>query len=109
MTAKKQWAKSTNGPDWTDVETLMRAIGGLHSGHVGLCLSPSGTGASGGLKIDLVMRFDVLPGSSLPAVVTAESDWPCPEGHDLAAHIFQGLYQLDYQISEVYKQESLWK
>jgi hypothetical protein len=55
------------------------------------------------------MKFDVLPGSSLTEEVTAESCWPCPEGHDFWAHVFEGLYHLDYQISQVYKNESLWQ
>jgi len=109
MAAKSQWAKSTNGPDWTDIETLMRAISALHTGHVNVAFSPRGIGSSGGLHIALSILLDVLPGSSLPAVIMAESEWPCAENHDLCAHVFEGLYQLDYQVGEVYKQEELWK
>jgi hypothetical protein len=109
MTAKKVWAKSTNGPDVTDVESLMRAIGGLHSAHVAVTLSPSGIGSTGGVKLLLTASFDVLPGSSVARMIQAESEWPCAEGHDIWAHIFEGLYQLDFQIGEAYQNEALWK
>lgn len=109
MTAKRQWAKSTNGPDVTDVESLMRAIGTLHSATVSATFSPDGIGSTGGVKLTLSASFDVLPGSSVARLIVAESRWPCPEGHDIWAHIFQGLYQLDYQISQAYQNESLWQ
>lgn len=106
---KQRWAKSSNGPDVTDVEMMMRAIGALHSGGVGIQLSPLGIGSTGGIRVSCTMTFDVLPGSSLPEVVVAESTWPCSEGHDIWAHIFSGLYTLDHEISKVYENGSLWK
>ncbi len=109
MTAKKGWEKSTNGPDWIDVEMLMRAIGGLHSGHVGLIVSPDGIGSSGGVVVVASMLFDVLPGSSLPEHVAVHKNWPCNTHKTLAAHTFALLHELDYEISKVYKNESLWK
>lgn len=101
--------KSTNGPDWTDVEMMMRAMGSLHSGRVGLTILPLGIGSSGGLSIACSMMFDVLPGSSLPAVVSTESTWPCNSHADLVAHVFGGLHRLDFEISKVYSNEVLWK
>lgn len=109
MTAKKVWAKSSNGPDWTDVEMMMRAMSSLHSGHVGVTILPRGIGSSGGLSVSCSMMFDVLPGSSLPPVVSTESSWPCNSHAELTAHVFAGLHQLDFEIGKVYKQESLWK
>jgi len=109
MTAKKQWAKSTNGPDEVDVEMMMRAIGALHSGHVGLMCSPAGTGSSGGVMVTATMMFDVLPGSSLPKAVTAESLYPCKECGTFWGHVFSVLHALDYKIAQVYQNEALWK
>lgn len=109
MTSKKGWEEPTKGPDWTDCETIMRAISGLHSGHVALIVSPAGTGSSGGLDVAASMLFDVLPGSSLPASVVTRKEWPCTTHATLAAHCFRLLYELDYEISKVYQQESLWK
>lgn len=108
MAAKKQWAKSTNGPDELDCETLMRAMGALHSGHVGLMFSPLGTGATGGVLVAAMMNFDVLPGSSLPAAVVAEGPFPCAECGSFWGHAFSVLQALDVKIGEVYKNESLW-
>jgi len=109
MTKKDGWEESSSGPDWIDVEMLMRAMGGLHSGHVALVISPNGTGSSGGVEVAASMLFDVLPGSSLPENVSVLKDWPCHAHRTLAAHAFATLHELDFKISEVYNQESLWK
>jgi len=109
MTVKQGWEKSTNGPDWIDVEMLMRALGGLHSGHVGLIFSPHGTGSSGGLDVAASMLFDVLPGSSIPVHVAVNTTWPCTEHKTLAAHAFNALHELDFEVSKVYQTEALWK
>jgi hypothetical protein len=100
--------KPSNGPDLTDVETLMRAIGSLHTGTVGVVFSPRGIGSSGGVEVSCAMNFDVLPGSALPPVVMVTSQWPCADGHDFWSHVFDGLYKLDFEISKVYKNEDLW-
>jgi hypothetical protein len=106
---KKGWEEPTNGPDWIDVEMMLRSLSALHSGRAGLTVLPRGTGSNGGLSVACSMMFDVLPGSSLPAIVSTESTWPCADHKTLAAHAFAGLHQLDYEISKVYKNEELWK
>lgn len=109
MTSKMGWEKSSTGPDWTDVEMLMRAIGSLHSGEVAFIVSPAGTGFGIGVDVAASMLFHVLPGSSLPESVTVHEEWPCSTHAMLVAHVFNLLYQLDYKIGETYKQENLWK
>jgi hypothetical protein len=109
MMRKTGWEEPSTGPDWIDLEMLMRALGGLHSGHVALIVSPDGTGSSGGVDVAGSMLFDVLPGSSLPASVAVHKRWPCATHKTLAAHSFSLLHELDYEISKVYKNESLWK
>jgi len=109
MTAKKQWAKSTNGPDWTDVEMMLRSISTLHSASIGLTLLPRGIGATGGLSVGANCIFDVLPGSQIPPCVSVTKDWPCNQHADLASHCFALLHELDFQISKVYQNEALWK
>lgn len=106
---RTKWGSATTGPDMTDIESLMRAIGGLHSGVVNVQCSPIGIGATGGLSISATMSFERLPGSALPAVVTAESAWPNKGGLDYFGEVFNLLYQLDYRISQVYRNEELWK
>lgn len=109
MSAKTQWAKSGNGPDWTDIETMMRAIGALHSGLVVLCVSPLGIGSTGGVHLTASMSFDLLPGSSLPPRVETEVNWPNPDNATLEGCAYRLLFALDAEISIVYKQEGLWK
>lgn len=101
--------KSTNGPDLIDCEAMMRAIGAVHSGHVELRLRPTGTGLGTGVSIQAIMNFDVLPGSSLPAQIVSESDWPCGVCGSFWGHVFNGLYALDFKIGEVYEQSELWQ
>jgi len=109
MTAKSVWAVSTSGPDWTDVEMAMRAVGACHTGVVTVMFSPLGIGSTGGFSIDTYMSLDVLPGSSIPARVGIQSQWPCIECKDLAAHLLGQIYRLDYEMSKVYEQKELWK
>ncbi len=109
MTRKDGWEEPGIGPDWIDVETLMRAIGALHSGHVAVIVSPDGIGSTGGVDVAASMLFDVLPGSALPESVVSHKRWPCDTHKTLAAHAFALLYELDYAISKVYKNETLWK
>lgn len=97
------------GPDWTDVEMMLRSLSALHSGRAGFTVLPVGTGATGGLSVACSMMFDVLPGSSLPEIVNTVSDWPCNSHATMAAHVFAGLHALDFEISKVYSNESLWK
>lgn len=109
VTRKAGWEEPTSGPDWMDVETLMRAIGALHSGHVAVIVSPSGTGASGGVDVVASILFELLPGSALPPSVQVQKPWPCGGHAKLAAHAFRLLYELDFAISKVYKNETLWQ
>lgn len=106
---KKQWAKSTNGPDWTDVEMMMRALSALHSGEAGLTILPRGIGSSGGLSVAASIMFNVPPESSLPACVSVVKDWPCTAHADLPAHCFAILHELDFKVSKVYVQTPLWE
>jgi hypothetical protein len=109
MTAKKQWAKPTSGPDWTDVEMMLRALAAMHSASVGVTLLQHGTGATGGLSVGANCMFNVLPGSSLPPALSISKRWPCAQHSDLAAHVFALLHELDFKIGQTYKNEKLWE
>jgi len=104
----KAWHASSTGPDEVDIETMMRAIGALHSGTVGVTLSPLGIGSTGGMTIQAAINLDVLPGSSIPSVIKAESDWPCAVCGSFLAHVYSVLYALDSEIGRTYKNERLW-
>ena len=106
---RKRWAQSSNGPDEIDIETMMRAMGALHSGVVTVAYSPLGTGSSGGVQTVAEMHFHVLPGSSLPSIVGVTAQWPCNQCKSFWGHIYHLLHALDVEIGRVYKQDSLWK
>lgn len=109
MGDKRQWARSTNGPDEVDVVTMMRALQALHTGHAAVTFSPSGTGSDTGVTITAGMIFEKLPGSQLPGGVTASVDWPNKENASFWGAVYNSLWILDHEISKVYSQESLWK
>lgn len=98
--------KSTNGPDWTDVAMLMSAIGSLHGCRVVLCVTAATQGHNGSLELLAEARFELLPGSSLPRVVTVREEWPSNRQRTLGEAAYNAVWQLDYQISQVYNQMS---
>lgn len=106
---KDGWEEPTKGPDWIDVEMMMRAIGALHSGHVAVIVSPGGIGSSGGVSVAASVLFDVLPGSKLPSDLSVNKRWPCSTHKTLASHAFALLHELDFAISKVYENKALWE
>lgn len=100
--------KSTSGPDEVDVITMMRAIGALHSGHVALTVSPYGTGSDTGVLLTAGIILDTLPGSSLPAMITAELRWPNRENASFWGAAYRVLWELDKAIGATYEQSELW-
>jgi len=106
---KQEWRDATNGPDHLDVETMMRAMGALHSGVVSVAFAPVGIGPSGGVLTTAEISLAVLPGSSLPTVIGVSSKWPCNQCKSFWGHLYHLLHGLDREIAKVYEQESLWK
>jgi len=109
VTRKNGWEDSSNSPDWVDVQGMMRAIQAVHSGLIECVISPLGTGFGSGVSVVCRMRFDVLPGSSIPSVVEVDRPWPCNEHKTMASHVYSLIYTLDYEVSKIYNQEGLWK
>ena len=106
---KRGWEEPTTGPDWVDISTMMGALEVLHGGHVGLTVLPPGPGSSTGLSVAAAMMLEVLPGSDLPPIVAVEQKWPCRESKTFAGFCYGLLHKLDYEVSKIYKQESLFK
>jgi len=106
---KKEWRESSNGPDCLDVMMIFQAIGTLHSGHVALILSPSGTGSGSPVDIAASILLDVLPGSALPAAIGVHSTYPNKSGSSFWGECYKLAWALDEEISKVYRQESLWQ
>jgi len=107
MGGVRLWAKSTNGPDWTDVAMLMNAIGVLHTCRVTLAITAPTMGHNGGLLIVATARFDTLPNSDLPKEVKSEGAWPSARSAEMAAYVYGIVFALDYRISEAYEQMRL--
>jgi len=99
--------KPTNGPDWTDVATMMSALESLHECSVSLTVITGGQGHNGRLTITMLATFAVLPGTELARTIVVSSTWPCVSCRELAAHVYGGLYKLDFAIGEAYQQRFL--
>lgn len=106
---KTGWEEPSNGPDWIDVEMLMRALQGCHAGDVALVISPAGTGSSGGVCTVASLLSDVLPDGSLPESVTTIATWPCDTHKTLASHCFALLHELDFKVSEGLKEAGIFR
>jgi len=106
MKGKTPWQSVSSGPDWTDIEAMMRSIEAVHGGKCGLLLSPDGIGSTGGYRVDLLLEQDMLPSTGAPGAIGIEQRWPCREHRTLEACVFAGLYRLDFAVAEAYKQSS---
>jgi hypothetical protein len=106
---KTSVGKSTSGPDWVDVEMLMRAMSALHSGQVGLTFLPRGIGGTGGMSVGASIMLDVRPGSSIEPSVSVIKNWPCASHAELPAHCFALLHELDFKVGQMYQNEALWQ
>ena len=95
------------GPDWTDVAVMMSALESLHGCRVGLTVLTDTALPDGQLSTCLSAQFDVLPSGQLPPVIQAMSAYPCKDCSSFAAHVYGGLYKLDFAIGEAYQQRFL--
>jgi hypothetical protein len=90
-----------------DIEVMLRALDGIHSGHTRLVISAAGAGSSGGLLLEVHTTFDALPGGRQFPEVVSVSEYPCKQCKDLTDHIFSGLYHHDANIGRAYEQMKL--
>lgn len=103
------WHGSMTGPDETDLQAAMRAIGTLHSGVVTVTITPIGGSPNGGLLLRVCIHLTVLPGSSLPSTVAVESKWPCADCKTLVGHLWGQMIVLDHAVEMTWNQLPLPK
>jgi len=103
----KQWAKSTNGPDWTDVMMTMNVLEQTHDCRVGATVIPGGLAHNGGGKVTVWADFDVLPDSEVPSRVEIAFNWPSGRGLGLVGALYRALIELDYKVGGEYRQSKL--
>lgn len=107
MARKAEWVKSTNGPDWTDLEAMMRALEGLHGGAVVLSVSTVGIGASGGLAWSAVHSLETLGEHVTHSGVGVDGLWPCTDCATMEGLLYQLLWRLDFAIGANYQQQKI--
>jgi len=90
-----------------DIEVMLRALDGIHSGQTRLVISAAGAGASGGLHVEVVTDFAALPGGRQFPRVVSVSEYPCKICKSFEGHLFEGLYIHDANIGRAYEQMKL--
>jgi len=92
---------------WTDIMAMAGAIESLHSCRVDVVFTTLGQGHNGGMHIVVNARFDVLPGSDLPKIVSVDADWPSGKARSEVGLVYNLFWQLDYAIGQAYEQMTL--
>lgn len=103
----KQWGKPGNGPDWTDVTTLMSAIGSLHECRASLVVTADTQGHNGIGLLTVRAEWERLPNSELRRELTLSREWPTKDGLTFEGLAFKLLYELDFAIGQDYQQRDL--
>lgn len=85
---------STNGPDWTDVAMLVRAMESYHGASLSLVMLSDGSSASSTLRINVVLSRPALPGTQAPAVGLT-TVWPNRQNRTMEGCVFRLLHELD--------------
>jgi hypothetical protein len=97
---KKQWRKSSNGPDWTDIRVMMKELMVLHQCASYLEILPGTTRE--GPQLRIVASFvSNSPGSDLKACEEAVStSWPNNRGLLFEGEVYGLLMRADSVLSE---------
>jgi hypothetical protein len=107
MTSKKQWVKSTNGPDLTDVLMMVTALENIHDCRVELTATTAGQGHNGCGVLSATAYFNVLPGSTMHPEIRVDSTYPSVQGKSTWGMFYDLVWRLDFAVSEAYQQRTL--
>lgn len=95
-----RWRVAVNGPDWTDIKGMMRALGDLHRSSCYLEVACDGLWDGSGLVIRALLVSNE-PGSDLKNCELGISrEWPNRDGRTFEGQTMDVLYKLDYLASE---------
>jgi hypothetical protein len=93
-----RWRAAVNGPDWTDVRTMMGCIQELHKSSCFLELAPDGLGPGTALTVRACVLSN-RPGEDLkPMELCTAGEWPNRAGQTLPALVLDLLYRLDHEV-----------
>jgi hypothetical protein len=106
MKVGKQWRKSSNGPDWTDIRVMMKELMVLHQCQVYLEIMPGTTRDGPQLRI-VSTAVSNTPGSDLKVCEEAVStSWPNNRGLPFDGEVYGLLMRLDARLLDMWwKQE----
>lgn len=97
--------RSTNGPDWTDVELMMTAIQQFHGVKVSVGMELySGDVGSGLIIVAGAESVTGLPDPAKQPVIGMR--FPTHQHVTLSAAVYRLLCQLDYKCGEVFWEQS---
>lgn len=104
----KEWAKSSNGPDWVDIRVFMKELMVLHSCQVYLEVMP-GTTVTGPELRCVLTAVSNAPGSDLRVCEEAVArSWPNSQAKSMEGTVYGLCVALDNRLlSKWWKQEKL--
>jgi hypothetical protein len=95
----KEWEKSSNGPDWTDVLVTMRGLEMDHRVLLTVTLTCTvGMSPGGILAIAAYSLQRDAPVMGAP-VAGLSGAWPCPDHKTVTACLYAGLLRMDHLLS----------
>jgi hypothetical protein len=103
----KAWRASSDGPDWMDVISTLKAVEGLHGVTVTIGLhSVPGYGLVSMWHLTAVQadRDASVLGNS---VMDLSGEYPCKDHSRVEHCLYAGLLRLDHELTKRYRQEYL--
>lgn len=98
MKGKAEWAKSSNGPDWTDVAITLKAVEDFHKCHIVLTLGGtafSGPSLFGSVSAIPMPKRGTVLGQPIMAIPL---EYPCKDHRDLVSCVYAAVLQIDHML-----------
>lgn len=104
----KQWLKSSSGPDWTDIRSMIVELGILHKCSCYLEIMPSTTKFGPQVRI-ICTAVSNTPGSDLKACEESVAmSWPNVSNATFEGTVYSALIGLDNRLLAKWWQQEIY-
>lgn len=83
---------------------MAAAIESVHTCRVSVVFTTAGQGHNGSMHIVVRATIPVIDPSDQRAEISVDADWPSGKARSEVGLVYNLMWQLDYAISEAYKQ-----
>lgn len=91
------WERQVNGPDWQDIEAIMKTIEEHHGCTITLMLLSDGLHAGDGLALHALAIKQGELSEELAAGIGAGMSWPCRAHRTLEGAMMELLMRIDHE------------